>query len=449
MLMRRYIKRLIRSFILVILLVIIASPAIAQQDISSFEQTFKVFQTAKDAYKTFDISAEDVIYGLPPAYKLGPGDVLQIIMTGMINDSLALQVGPQGDVYIPPAGLLKIEGMTVGEARDYIDGQLQKYLTNYDLAVQLLRARKMVVYLLGEVRQPGTYITVAGTTALSVIQTAGSLATNLVTVNLDETAFTHPYFRALTSGAGRRVEVYRKGELIGTLDLAKMAISGRAQDDLVLEDGDALFIPVNSRPVVVRGGVARPGTYEAGPDDTVLDLIAQAGGYKNLMMLDSVQVDRKNPVGSEKRLSSITLDLRSPNFDPKSFAFETGDIIRVPDVKEKVFVLGAVYTPQSVDYHEGWTALDYIAAANGVIATTDTAHIRIISFPLTPYQTITKINFKNLVLGIPIETIPIEPGDLIYVPWKNQPFPGSLVAGALTNLLGQTIGFARLIHDIQ
>jgi protein involved in polysaccharide export with SLBB domain len=449
MLMRCYINGLIRSFILATILLAIASPAIAQQDISSFEQTFKVFQTARDAYKSFDISAEDVIYGIPPAYKLGPGDVLQIIMTGMINDSLATQVGPQGDVYVPPAGLLKIEGMSVGEARDYIDLQLKKYLTNYTLAIQLLRARKMVIYLLGEVRQPGTYTTVAGTTALSVIQTAGALATNLASVSIDEPSFTHPYFRALTSGAGRRVEVYRKGELVGTLDLAKMAISGRAQDDLVLEDGDALFIPVNSKPVVVRGGVARPGTYEAGPDDTVLDLIAQAGGYKNLMMLDTVEVDRRNPAGSDTKLASVTLDLRSPSFDPKSFTFETGDIIRVPDVKEKVFVMGAVYAPQSIDYHEGWTVLDYLAAANGVITTTDTAHIRIISFPLTPYQTITPINFKNLILGVPIETIPIEPGDLIYVPWKNQPFPGSGVAAALTNLLGQSIGFARLIHDIQ
>jgi protein involved in polysaccharide export with SLBB domain len=338
--------------------------------------------------------------------------------------------------------------MTVEQAKDLINSQISKYLRNYDLGLQLLRARRITVYLLGQVRQPGSYIAIAGTSALGVIQTAGTLVVNPVTVNINEPAMMHPYFRALTSGAGRRVQIWRNNQMVTELDLAAMAISGKMGDDIILEDGDALFVPPNQKPVVVRGGVSRPGTYEVAPDDTVFDILAQAGGYKSMMMLGSVEVERPNPSGEPG--SKITeLDLRNPSFDPHSFAFQSGDILRVPETKSKVYVMGAVWLPQAVDFHEGWNALDYIAAANGVVAPADTAGIRIISFPLTDQMSSFRFNFKNLILGKPVQTVPIEPGDLIYVPWKNQQWVGPGLIGGIATVMAQISGFARLIHDIK
>jgi protein involved in polysaccharide export with SLBB domain len=339
--------------------------------------------------------------------------------------------------------------MTVDDATNYINTELSKYLINYDLSLQLLRARHISVYLLGQVRQPGTYVAIAGTTALSLIQTAGTLVTNPVTTNINEPQVMHPYFRALTSGAGRRVEVWRNNEKVGELDLARMAIGGHSEENIILQDGDALFVPQNSRPVIVRGGIARPGTYEIADGETVLDLIAQAGGYRSMMMLAPVQVERPSPTGSPAAASIIDLDLGNPSFDPASFTFQPGDILRVPEVKNQVYVLGAVWAPKAVDYHEGWNALDYIAAANGMVIPTDMTAIRIISFPLTEDQTEITFNFKNLVMGRPVESVPIEPGDLIFVPWKNQPFYGVGITNAISVILGQAAGIARLIHDLQ
>jgi protein involved in polysaccharide export with SLBB domain len=424
-------------------------PAQAQDQAGSFAETFQVFQRSANAARTFDLSVDEMVYALPPTYRLGPGDIIQVILTGMISDVLQVQVGPQGDVFIPPAGLLKIEGMTVGEAKEYINGELKRYLINYELALQLLRARKMTVYLLGEVRQPGTYMGIAGTSAITLIQTAGSLVTNPITVNPDETEYAHPYFRALTSGAGRWLQVWRNNELARSIDLAQVAVGGNAADDIVLEDGDALYVPPNAEPVVVRGGVARPGTYEVKSGDTVLDLLAQAGGYRSMLMLGEVQIERRTIPGISQDTSLITLNLGDPNFDPQSFTLQAGDMLRVPEAKNQVYVLGAVWMPQSIDFHEGWTALDYIAEAGGPTAPGDTAGIRIISFPLTEDQTELRFVFKNLLLGGPVESVPIEPGDLIYVPWKNQPFYGTGVTNVIANMLGQTVGLLRLIHDTQ
>jgi len=440
--------RLIKVTAIALWLVLIGALQVgAQEDVSDFTRTFQVFLQSRDAYRLFDISPEDVIYPLPPTYRLGPGDILQVILTGMINDALVVQVAPQGDVFVPPAGLLSVEGLTVEESRDFIDSELTKYLVNYQCSVQLMRARRIKVYLLGQVRQPGTYIALAGTTAIGLIQTAGSLVTNPQSYEFHEPEVTHPYFRALTSGAGRWVEIWRNEERIGRLDIAEVAIGGRVQGDVILEDGDAVYVAPNRHPVVVRGGVARPGTYEVRRDDTVLDLLAQAGGYRSMMMLGSVDVERPFAPDTEGG-GIVTLNLADPDFNPREFQFQPGDILRVPEVKSQVYVLGAVWMPQAVDYHEGWSALDYIGATGGPVAPTDVSAIRIISFPLTEDQTELQFNFKNLFLGDPVETIPIEPGDLIWVPWDNQPFYGPGLTNAIATILGQTLGILRIIKDI-
>ncbi|HDS30029.1 MAG TPA: hypothetical protein ENN67_03205, partial [Firmicutes bacterium] len=315
------------------------------------------------------------------------------------------------------------------------------------LAVQLARARRIQVYMLGQVRQPGTYVALAGTTAVSLVQTAGALVTAPITVNFDETRVAHPYFKALTSGAGRWAEIWRDGERVGTVDLAQVAIRGRAENDIMLRDGDAVYIPPNNRPVVVRGGVSRPGTYELKPNDTILDMIAQAGGYRSMLLLTGVQIERRNPSGSDTPTTLHSLNFTDPEFNPRDFKLEAGDLLRVPDVKDQVYVLGAVWGPRAIDYREGWTILDYLADAGGPVNPTDVSWIKVIGFPMTDQQTHTIFNFKGLTLGEEVTDIKIEPGDLIWVPWKNQPFYGPGITNAIATVLGQTVSFMRLLRD--
>ncbi len=430
-------------------MLVTANPAVAQEDVSDFTDTFQVFMQSRDAFQTYDLTPADIVYALPDSYRIGPGDVIQIVLSGLINDVMVVQVGPQGDIYVHPAGILDVEGLTIEETRSYVTEELSLYLINYECSVQLLKARRIQVYLLGQVRQPGIYIALAGSTALGIIQTAGTLVLNPQSIEFDEMEIVHPYFRSLTSGAGRIVEVWRDGERVGRVDIAQVAIGGRSQNDLSLEDGDALYVTPNRNPIVVRGGVARPGTYELRANDTVLDIIAQAGGYRSMMMLSSVDVERRNPEGSETPTSMISLNLTDPEFNAREFVFQPGDILRVPEVRDQVFVLGGVWMPQAVDYHEGWTALDYIAATGGPVAPTDESAIRIISFPMTDQQSISQFNIKAIYMGDePVEVIPIEPGDLIWVPWENQPFYGVGVTNAIATILGQTLGILRIIQDI-
>jgi len=429
-------------------LIVFPSRALAQEDLSDFSRTFQVFQQSSDAYRLYDLAPDEVVYSLPPSYTLGPGDILQVILSGMVNDGMIVQVAPQGDIYVPPAGLMKVEGLTVREARELIDEGLSRYIINYECSLQLMKARRIKVYLIGQVRQPGSYVALAGTTTVSLIQTAGSLVVNPSTYPFEEPAISHPYFRALTSGAGRWAEIYRNDERVGRVDLAAVATGGRTEGDIVLEDGDAIYILPNNNPVIVRGGVSRPGTYEIRQNDTVFDVLQQAGGYQSMMMLSDVHIERENPDETGADTVLLTLNLADPDFNPGEFRFEPGDTLRVPEVKSKVYVLGAVWAPQAVDYHEGWNALDYIAEVGGPSAATDINDIRIISCPLEDDQTETIFQLKNLYLGESVETVPIEPGDMIWVPWDNQPFYGPGLTNSISVILGQTVSFLRILEEI-
>ena len=84
----------------------------------------------------------------------------------------------------------------------------------------------------------------------------------------------------------------------------------------------------------------------------------------------------------------------------------------------------------------------------GPVAPTDISWIHIIRNPLTDRQESILFDMKQLTLGNEVENPPIEPGDLIWVPWDNQPFYGPGLTTTITSILGQTIGFLRILEEI-
>jgi protein involved in polysaccharide export with SLBB domain len=168
-----------------------------------------------------------------------------------------------------------------------------------------------------------------------------------------------------------------------------------------------------------------------------------------MMMMDKVEVERPGDERSKGTATITTLDLRDPEFDPASFTFQAGDIIRVPDVRDKVYVMGAVWMPQAVDYREGWTVVDYLSATGGVVSPSDLASVRIIKFPMSEESQFIKFNFQNILIGKPEDAVRIEAGDIIFVPWRNQMFAGSIMTNSIFGFLAQTVGVLRLVHDVQ
>ncbi|MGH7419493.1 MAG: polysaccharide biosynthesis/export family protein, partial [Candidatus Rokuibacteriota bacterium] len=102
---------------------------------------------------------------VPPDYRLGPGDVLVLILTGDVELAYSLQVTREGFMLIPQVGQVFVSNLTLGQLRDVLYARLgrvysgvrrgQSATTRFDISVANVRANQ--IYVVGEVAQPGAY----------------------------------------------------------------------------------------------------------------------------------------------------------------------------------------------------------------------------------------------------------------------------------------------------
>ncbi len=102
------------------------------------------------------------------------------------------------------------------------------------------------VYVVGEVSQPGAYRISSLGTVLTALYAAGGV----------------------TERANMRgIEIQRLSKTVATLDLYDYLLRGDTRNDIRLETGDVVFLPVHGTRVQISGGVLRPAIYELGPSE--------------------------------------------------------------------------------------------------------------------------------------------------------------------------------------
>jgi protein involved in polysaccharide export with SLBB domain len=79
------------------------------------------------------------------------------------------------------------------------------------------------------------------------------------------------------------------------VDLTHLDEDPRSSDNVVLKDGDELFIPRNGTEVHILGGVFKPGRYMVASGTTLLEAISTAGGLSDAAALGSCAVIRTEP----------------------------------------------------------------------------------------------------------------------------------------------------------
>jgi protein involved in polysaccharide export with SLBB domain len=204
---------------------------------------------------------------VPADYKVGPGDVLVLILTGDVELAYTLPVTREGFILIPQVGQVFASQLTLDQLREVLYSRLgrvysgvrrgQSATARFDLSVAKVRANQ--VYVIGEVTQPGAYQISSLGTVLTALYAAGGV-TEL--------------------GNTRHIDVRRLGRPVATFDLYDYLIRGDTRSDIRLETGDVVFVPVHGTRVQVTGAVRRPSIYELGPGETLLDLVRVAGGFR-------------------------------------------------------------------------------------------------------------------------------------------------------------------------
>jgi polysaccharide export outer membrane protein len=295
-------------------------------------------------------------------YKLGPRDVMALILTGGVENSYSLEVTREGFVVIPQVGQVYVANLTLDQATDVLYRRLRGVYSGLGrtpdastkMYVTVARLRANQVFVVGDVQIPGSYQLSSAGTMMTALYAAGGPTDN---------------------GNLRAVQLRRGGRVTSTLDVYSYLTSGDATKDVRLETGDVLFVPVHGARVEISGAVIRPAIYEMAAGETLRDLVRLAGGFTATASRQRVLVRRIVPPaqrvegGRDRTVLDVASDdLRGAN--APAFPMVDGDQVEVFSIADKVrnriSVTGAVWTPGNQGYVNGMKLSDAIKAAGGV-----------------------------------------------------------------------------------
>ena len=282
------------------------------------------------------------------------------------------------------------------------------------------------VTLSGAVRRPGDY----------EIGTSGSLRALLELVGGVSQAGAASDARLTRVGADDRKETL-------TLDL-RTAL--KDPEDVVLQPGDAVFVPtiaVLQDLVEVRGAFA--GTAESSKStvagkativqrlelaqgDRVRDVVNRAGGAAAYGDLRLALVERTTLTGPRQRIPIDLYRLLVEKDEMQNILLQNGDVMTVPVVEDRVYVVGEVKAPGGHDFRTDLTPREYVTLAGGP---TNRARL-----------TNTSVTFRNGRTYAMADAPPLEPGAVVTVPevavkwWQDYLTILSTVASLVTAYTG-------------
>jgi protein involved in polysaccharide export with SLBB domain len=285
---------------------------------------------------------------VPMQYLVGPGDEVRILLWGRMNEKYTLVVDRDGKITVPVIGPITVAGMTFEEmSKTIIDQAGQITGTNVDVSMGSLRT--IPIFILGDVKRPGSY-------------TIGSLATITDALLLAG--------GPTEIGSMRRIELKRKDRLVVTFDLYALLLNGDKSKDMVLQGGDVVFVPVAGPQAGIAGNVKRPAIYEMKDRKDLQDLIDMAGGIIPTAYTQQIQVER---IIKNERQVVVDVDDKTLT-GARDFALQDADLVKVfsiVDIKlNTVYLNGNVKRPGTYEYRPGMRIGDLIKDAEELMPET-------------------------------------------------------------------------------
>jgi polysaccharide export outer membrane protein len=124
------------------------------------ERIASIEDEAADFVEYSDVAPEDLVPAAQ-AYRMGPGDVLQIELYDLIerNQKQEYQrsVDARGAFDLPQLGLLYVNGRTLESVKDLITEAMKRYVSEPLNSVSLTQQRQQLYHVLGSVEKPGSY----------------------------------------------------------------------------------------------------------------------------------------------------------------------------------------------------------------------------------------------------------------------------------------------------
>ena len=346
----------------------------------------------------------------PADYRFGPGDVIDVTVTPQHNFDRTVTIQPDGKISYPLIGQLQAAGLTVSQLVEKLHDGLNHDLVDPVVTLSLREASKHEVghvSLLGAVHTPGGVEIKEDTTLAEALAESGGPNP---TADL------------------RRVTITRADGSVSHLNLSETDLTGRVEQNVLLQPGDIIVVPEGAPPtVLVLGDVTKPGSYEIARAARLLDVFSQAGGATEKADLRRVTLARQGVPGS-KTLDLEPLLAKGDTSNPDlNLLLQPGDTLFVPETEQQIYVLGNVGKPGLYPIRPTDRVLNLLVTAGGAGSGVSKAVLvrRGANGQPVPRELDLK---KILAKGDQAENALLQPGDVLYVPdKKTHPSTGGLL----------------------
>ena len=274
---------------------------------------------------------------VPSDYVIGPGDEIMIRAWGQIDVDVRGTVDRNGRVYIPKVGSINVANTRYQDLDARIRSSIARVFKNFDLVVTLGELRSIQVFVVGQVRKPGSYTVGSLSTMVNALLVSGG---------------------ATTKGSLRRIQLKRGAKVVTEFDLYDLLLKGDKSRDAQLLPGDVIFVPPMGPLAAISGSVNVAAIFELQKNQTLEELLAMAGGLSTSAAGQKVTLerifDRKNRVVEELALDQTGM----------ARVLADGDVVNVftlsPRLMNAVTLRGNVATPLRFEWKEGLHISDLI-----------------------------------------------------------------------------------------
>ncbi|MDR3735779.1 MAG: SLBB domain-containing protein, partial [Acidobacteriaceae bacterium] len=303
----------------------------------------------------------------------------------------------QGQIALPEAGTITLDGLTIAQAQSAIQKALGTQFREERVEISLGRLRSVRVYVVGDVQRPGAYDVSSLSTPLSALYAAGG---------------------PTSRGSLRILRQYRGKQLVREIDLYDFLLRGvRSNSDRLLP-GDTILVPPVGSQVSVEGMVHRPAIYELNGEKGLGQILELAGGVLASGSLKQINVER---IEAHQRRTMLNLQLPDNAEALKQkladFQVQGGDDVVISQIlpynQQAVYLDGHVFRPGKYPYHDGMTINDLVKSYQDIMPEpADHAElVRLLPPDFRP-ETIS-FNLPDVLIGN--ESIALQPFDLIRI----------------------------------
>ncbi|PYR23623.1 MAG: hypothetical protein DMF94_00735 [Acidobacteria bacterium] len=260
------------------------------------------------------LSATPAFSQAPSSYVVGAQDVLTITSYDQADLSGKFTIETDGTFTYPLIGRFRAGGLTLRRVEDDLKARLRDdgYFKNPQITVSVETYRSQKIFVVGEVRTPGSYPLSGNMALVEALARAGS---TLPTAS-GEVIIVHA--ADPETAAGPTLPVRTDGDNVTRVDLRALQ-NGEFANNTALRDGDTIFVP-RAEAIYVFGEVKNPGAYALQQKNTtVLQALSLAGGVVDRGSTSRIRIARI--VGGEKQ------EIRAKLSD----VVQPGDTIIVPE----------------------------------------------------------------------------------------------------------------------